>query len=270
MSINVKDFQTEVLARSVSKPVLVDFWANWCSPCRVLSPILERLESQSQGAWELAKVDVDEHQDLAAAYGIASIPNVKLFHQKMVKAEFTGALPEFELLQWLKKHIPAKEEGKLELAAQLLREERYVDAERILRESLKNDSSSQQARSLLAIAILFRNPDEAAKLVADVDDPKSSDQVESVMTISRLMRLLPDGAALPSSPTKALYAKGIADLCARRFDAALSSFIQVIRDDRYYDDDGARRACIAIFKYLGEEHPTTLRFRREFSSALYV
>ena len=100
-------FQKEVLEKSRQKPVLVDFWAPWCGPCRVLSPTLEKLARQSGGRWRLVKINADRNPALSARYGVRGIPSVKLFVDGQVRAEFTGAMPEPAVEQWLNAHLPA-------------------------------------------------------------------------------------------------------------------------------------------------------------------
>ena len=98
-------FNREVLDVSHQKPVLVDFWAPWCGPCRMLSPTLDKLAKESAGAWRLVKINTDRHPDLAARYRVRGIPSVKLFRDGVVVAEFTGALPEAGVRQWLSQHL---------------------------------------------------------------------------------------------------------------------------------------------------------------------
>lgn len=99
-------FQEAVIETSHRKPVLVDFWAPWCGPCRVIGPTLKRLAQESKGAWRLVKINTDSFPDLSRQYRIQSIPAVKLFYQGQVIGEFVGALPEHQIRRWLQEHLP--------------------------------------------------------------------------------------------------------------------------------------------------------------------
>jgi putative thioredoxin len=270
MAHDVKDFQKEVLERSQEVPVLVDFWAEWCGPCRVLSPVLERLAAKSNGKWLLAKVNTEELPKPAAEYRVQSIPNVKLFFEGKVVAEFVGALPEYLVKQWLKENVPSRHQKELRLARELIDSKKTSAAVGLLEKILADESDNQEAKVLLATVHLLENPAKSASLIGEVDDPRYSDTAEAFSTIVRLLGLIDHPENLSESETKKTYLDAIFFLKRAEFEKALEKFIDVIRADRYYDDDGARKACVAIFKYLGEEDPITQKYRREFSSALYL
>ncbi len=268
-TFEVQDFQRDVIERSRELPVVVDFWAEWCGPCRALSPILEKLAREQQDRWALAKVDTEVFQEEAMRYGISSIPNVKMFSDGAVVGEFVGALPEYAVRQWLAGVLPGKHADTLQEARELLASGDDTGARRLLESIVAGDPADKEARTLLATTILFENPGRSEELVRDIDDPKLSEMVETVRTLSRLFGMLDHPEHMSESPTAAEYRNAITTLRRKDFEGALEVFIGIIRSDRYYDDDGARKACIAIFRWLGEDHPVTARYRREFSTALY-
>ncbi|MBI4810699.1 MAG: tetratricopeptide repeat protein [Ignavibacteriales bacterium] len=264
---DVKDFAAEVINKSFNVPVLVDFWAEWCAPCKMLGPILERLAEKADGRWILAKVDTEKMPEVAVQYKISSIPNVKLFVDGNAIAEFVGAVPEYQIERWLEQVLPSKFLKEIEKAADLLAQGNTEEGKKLLEEILKSEPENQQAKVLLASAIIFSEPEKAGKLVADISDAEYLEIAEALKTFERILQLKSED--LDENPVKQKYLSAIADLRSQKFDEALEKFINVIRGNRHYDDDGSRKACIAIFKFLGEEHETTLKYRREFSSALY-
>jgi putative thioredoxin len=270
MNHEIRDFAKEVLERSFTVPVLVDFWAEWCGPCKMLGPILERLASQSEGKWALAKVDTDRNQDLAVRYGVRGIPNVKLFIDGKVADEFTGALPERAVVQWLEKALPDENRKEVALAEQLLREGKNPEAQHLLERIIRQDPANEQARALLAGILVWQDHSAAAELVSDIEEHSPVfPMADAVRTFDSLVRKMEHPEVLPQDAVKTTYLAAIFEMKAKQFDAALDKFIDVIRTNRYYDDDSARKACIAIFKLLGEENEVTQRHRRDFSSALH-
>lgn len=271
MKNELVDFQKEVIEASFDKPVLVDFWAEWCGPCKMLGPVLERLAEKYKDQWKLVKLNTDLQQDIAVEYGIRGIPNCKLFSRGKVINEFTGALPEKAVEDWLRKSVPSKFADMIEKAELLLKEGKEEDAKIILEEVLKGDINNSDVKILLAKILVFSSPHEAKRLVESSDlSSENIDLANAIETITELLEKLKNKSSFPESVVKDLYIEAITKLSLKDFDLALEKFIEVIREDKSYDDEGARKACIAVFKYLGEDHEITLKHRRDFGSALYI
>ena len=269
MNYEVQNFQEEVIEKSFDKPVLVDFWAEWCAPCRMIGPVLEKLAEENKDNWELVKLDTDKNQDIAMRYGVRGIPNVKLFRKGEVINEFTGALPEPAIKEWLKKSVPSKFSDQIEHAKILLKKGNVSDAKVLLEEIHKGDMNNSDVKVLLAKILLFDNLKEALRLIQNVNG--NTENIELGEAISKLAELLNrDDQSIPSADVKEIYLSAINDIRKQNFDSALEKFIEIIRADRNFDDDGPRKACIAIFKFLGEENEITIKHRRGFGSALYI
>ncbi len=271
MSFEVNDFSAEVLQKSQTVPVLVDFWATWCGPCKTLSPVLERLAAKNEGRWVLAKVDTDSNQELAARYGVRGIPHVKLFMGGNVVDEFTGALPEQAVIRWLEKVLPDRFKKDLARTEEFLRAGNTEEARLVLQGVLQQDPLHDGARVLLAKILLFSENARALELVKGIEENSEGfPMADAIRTIVHLMAKAALAPELVEDNVRDSYRAAISMLVNQEFNGALTGFIDVIRRNRYYDDDGSRKACLAIFRILGEEHEITRRHRREFGSALNV
>ncbi|PID57774.1 thioredoxin [candidate division KSB3 bacterium] len=271
MSYEIHDFRKDVIERSYNTPVLVDFWAEWCAPCRILGPTLEALAAQAGGEWGLAKVNTEVHRELAAEYGIQSIPNVKLFVDGEVRDEFVGVMPEETIRKWLKNALPSKFRQQIAEARSLLSQDRLEDAKAVLQDVLEQDNGNEDARVLLATALLFSDYSDAAERVKDISPASDFAQAaDAITTIAELFELRRHIETLPESDVKEDFVEGLNLLYRREFDGALTKFITVLSVRRSYHDNAAKKACVAIFNFLGQDHEISQKHRRDFSSTLYA
>ncbi len=267
----VKDFQKDVLEASYEKPVVVDFWAPWCGPCRIIGPVLERLAEEQQDRWKLVKVNTDIHQDVAMEYGIRGIPTVKLFVNGEVVDEFVGALPEPLIRQWLDSAIPDPTTEAVRNALSLWIEGKKEEAKKVVEAAEKETPEHPAIKIFHAFEQLETDPQAAKELVADIDiDSPLYPYAEAIRTFADLYAVAANPEELPDDPVKELYLEAIQALQQHDYDKALEKFIEVIRENRYYNEDSARIACLAIFGLLGEEHPIVKKHRPSFNSSLYI
>ncbi len=198
VDFDTDDFQEDVIERSHSIPVLVDFWAEWCGPCKILGPTLEKVARASEGQWTLAKVDTEKHRDISTQYNIHNIPNVKLFIDGQVSNEFVGALPEPAVVEWLGKAVPGKHTEQVDAARRLLGDDRPLDARELLETVVAADPTNEVATLLLAQTFLDSEPGRAVDLLEDIGRGSDShEQAEAIRTLSSLYGRLDSGDPLP-------------------------------------------------------------------------
>jgi putative thioredoxin len=266
MDVTAERFAKDVLEASELQPIVVDFWAPWCGPCRLIGPVLEKLERET-GRFTLAKINTDEEPELAQLWAIRSIPAVKLFRNGRVAAEFMGAIPESAIRRWLDENIPDESRMRLDAAKAALAEGKRDDAQKLLESVVQHSPDLAEARVLLAEILLPKEPDRARQLVdAARDDGSLTDRIEGVQWLTELLTRSLDGNGSDAADR---YKEGI--LAWRRGDAraALEAWLDVVRRDRSLDDDGARRAVIALFHWLGDHHPVTTEMRPRLASAMF-
>ena len=268
MSHDIRNFQTDVIERSRTIPVLADFWADWCAPCKILGPVLEKLAEKYAGVWALKKINTEVFRDEAAAYNVRSIPNVKLFINGEVADEFVGALPEKSIEQWLRKALPDPHAETLRRAQQLLDALEFDQARELLAPVIADAPDHADGMMLYALSIFFSDRNEALRLLEALPhDPSYWDRIEACRMLDAALRRMDTAEQLPDAAVREDYLSALRALAATRFDEALSGFIDVLRRDRFYDNDNSRKTCIAIFKFLGEEHEISVKHRKAFDRA---
>ncbi len=273
MNQNVIDLKRDIVNASFKLPIVVDFWAEWCTPCRMLGPTLEKLARQANGRWRLIKVNTELQPDIATQFGISSIPAVKMISEGEIIAEFVGALPEPQVIKWLDENLPTKSKNAVQQAMQALELGDVNRAKQLLKYAIDYDETNLDAKIMLARLIFIESPDKALKLTESIDEAHPMfDQVDAMRTLNRLLnssKELAKEAQKYNTEGWRLYVKGIDAFKKNDYGATLESWIDSIIVDRQVDNDGARKACVALFKILGNEHDLTKKYHRKFSSALF-
>ena len=273
MAQNRIDFEKEVIEASYQRPIVLDFWAEWCAPCKMLGPILEKLAKQANGQWELVKINTELQPEIAMQFEIKSIPAVKMVSEGEIVAEFVGALPELQVRNWLEENLPTKSKNAVQMAIQALEIGDVNRAKQYLKFAIDQDETNLDAKIMLARLEFDGNPDRAVKLVQEIDESHSMfDYVDAIRNLHRLMNSSKDlekEAKKFNTEAWKLYLDGINALKRRDHARAFESWIEAMILDRQLDGDGARKACVALFKILGSEHDLTQKYHRRFSSALF-
>ena len=269
-NVSEAQFMTEVVERSRQVPVLVDFWAAWCEPCKTLGPMLEAAAAEHEGAFELAKVDVDSNQALSQQMGVQGIPTVVAFVDGQAAAQFSGAISAAELATFIEQFEGPVTDPEVEAALDLLDRGDKVGAEDALRSILTVRPSEDAAKTLAMLYIDENRMTEAIEVLSTLPEDEETRRLTALAAMSAAAADL-DGVAEAfaqdqSSDNRVSYAKALAG--AGQVEVAFELLLDAVRlrDD---DSDAARLAMIEIFDMLGTEHPLVGENRRRLANALY-
>ncbi len=273
------DFQRDAIERSRERPIVLDFWAEWCGPCRMLGPVLEQLAIEADGQFLLVKADVDRAQQAAAALNVSSIPAVFGLRDGRVIDQFVGVLPEPQLREWLNRLQPSPAERLLSEAASLEASDPKA-AEAKLRKALTLAPRDDAIKIALARVLLAQDRvADSEQLVNELAARGFLEPEAEVLQSQLFLRRLADEAgdvenaraALEAAPNdreaKWRLARALAG--QRQFEAALEQALQLVQSDRKGYGEQARELMVQLFRALGSDHELTSTYRRKLSSALY-
>jgi len=278
VDVDMSNFQQIVLEGSMQIPVVLDCWAPWCEPCKSLTPVLEKLAHEYAGSFVLAKLNIEDNQQIAAQLGIRSVPDVKLIMQGQLYDQFQGALPEKQIRDWLAQYLSAPQDAEASPEEQA--EAALADGDsataRAIYEQLAQDYPDYPDYQIgLASALLGEGrADEARALLDDLPlEHRDAAKARGVRARIEFGEEAPDAeeiAALEGrDDSEARFKRALRQVADGRYEEGLEGLLALLKSDRSYGEDIARKTLLRVFDALGAEHPLTVTYRRKLFALLY-
>jgi putative thioredoxin len=261
-------------------PVLVDFWADWCAPCKMLAPVLERIAADYQGRARVVKVDTEAQRELAGSQGIRSLPTVRVFRHGQPVDEIIGVQPESAIRAILERYLEQPSDSLRTEAARLLAEDRTPEAVLLLERALRDEPANDGIRiELVDALILAGRTDEAETQLADLPlQALDSPRLKAVESRLLLAKAVADAASLDEltrkveaddSDLRSAHQLAAREFLAGRVEQALGRWLALLRKDRSFDDGVARRSLLAAFTLLEGQDELVNPYRRQMMALLH-
>ncbi|MCY4392855.1 MAG: thioredoxin [Chloroflexi bacterium] len=275
LEVTDETFSEAVIDESNNRPVVVDFWAEWCGPCRVLSPIIEAVAAEFGDDVLLAKLDTDRNPQTSATYGIQAIPSVKAFVDGEVANEFAGALPEEHVRAFFAQLVTTPSEMAAAEAEEMAASGDLAGAEARYNEMLEEDAENADALTGLAAILLERDDREGAEeLLERAGSDRRAKALRHHMFLEEFAGkhdapALEEEARLDPTDPRARYRWGVMLAAYGRYEEALDELLESVRLDRRFADDAARKAVLAVFDILGLESTLVREYQRRLTQLLF-
>jgi len=278
--VGAADFQERVVAKSASVPVLVDFWAAWCAPCRSLAPILERVAESFSGRLLIAKVDTDAEPELAAQFGVRSLPTLLLFQDRVPRAQTMGAQPETAIVEFVRPFVKTAADELAQRGADAVNRGDMDEARRLLERAVAEEPERVGPRYALEEFLLADGDQDGAEAAIDPLSAagKESDTAHMIRDRIRYARDLagaPDLKSLEQTVSaepanlEARYLLAARLLMDGALPAALEQFFELMRRDRAFGDDAGRHGLLSVFNMLGPDSDLVADYRKRMAALLY-
>ena len=279
-NVSMQNFQNLVLENSINKPVLVDFWADWCQPCQTIMPMLAKLAEEYAGKFELAKVNADDEQELAAHFGIKSLPTMKLFFKGQLVDERMGVVPESDIREMLDKHIVSESDQFMQAATMAYEQGQIEQALEMLNNALVKDPDNAELKITIAQMVQAQGDSESALSLLDSLDDEGN-KLDAAIKLRAEINLAAQLADLPDlseieqrlsqnpADLEALLQKSRHLVARGDYDDAMECLLTIMRTDRSFEDDAGRSGLLGIFDMLGGEHPSVQKYRRKLFTLLH-
>ncbi len=277
--VSAQSFQSQVIDASHQVPVLVDFWATWCGPCQSLMPVLEKLAEEYQGRFMLARVEIDQQQELATHFGVRSVPTVKLVKNGQIVDEFTGAQPEGEIRALLDRHIEGKPDTPMQQAIDRYEAGEREQALQQMQQIILDDKENMQNRVRFAeVLIKEERYDDARQLLDSLSvDIQMSPEVSALYSKLELAETLEQSEDVDSllkrieadpKDSEARYQLSARYAAEGRHEDAMQQLLEIVKRDRSYNDDAGRKGLLRMFELLGDQGELVSKYRRLLAQAL--
>jgi len=268
--VTESDFEYEVIAYSNQMAVIVDFWAEWCRPCKTLTPILVKIAHDAGGTFRLAKVNVDDNPNLAMRFNVRSIPNVKAFRDGQIVSEFLGLQPEVRIKEFIRNLAPSQIDLLLEKGQSQLEAQNWLEAANTFHQFLaKSPNHPAGLLGLLKSKLMLGYYSEVKVLFDEFPPSSEYAKIEVIRPLYEVLFKVKSNQSITDDPLEATYVNALRLTTRGNLPGAMDGLIGILRQDKHYHGDEVRKVLLGLFEILGTHHPLTQQYRQELALVLF-